>query len=661
MASDPRLDDNPKNANEAIQDRVIRHSVHLERLKTTEVNRIIGVLERETLPELEQTIQRRLEQGRSKSRLERIESGVRRIVNRGTKQARDEFLKEFGPLSKAEMAWFIGMVREELGVDLEFAIPAAGTVIAATKDTPFVGFPLDEWFNNLSAATQRNLMQAIRQGAIQGESVQQIMQRVRGTRANNFTDGVLNTTKRQAEAVVRTSINHISSKAREEVFKANRDIVKGVKYVATLDSRTTPQCFPESVIVQSGSFLKDIFRAEYSGEFITIRTAAGKEIEGTPNHPVLTPRGFLPFNELKEGDQVFTAVIDNRPMIHSDKNVSMPTVIGKLFDSLVQRPTVDIVCKTSSTRDFYGDGEGVNGDISIASIDSDLGTGVVTRINNAIIKELLRFIKFARSLKADSTFDFCFMGQWLTNVPTQLDVGLIQDAINRTFRSPNFSANFRWFNPLIEQMNNPGSISFDVFICLAALQMWHDAKPLQQGSYRSSSRRILPSNFSGRGAVSIKTDNVVSITSEFKSCHVYTMSDNVECYIANGILVKNCRTLDGRVFPVDKGPRPPIHVNCRSAVTPVLRSADQLGLGDIPPGTRASIDGQVPADTTYGQWLKGQPKDIQDDILGPTRGKLFRDGGLTIDRFTNRNLRPLTLKELQQKEKSAFKRAGVQL
>ncbi|MGA1296710.1 MAG: hypothetical protein ACO3X1_15490, partial [Burkholderiaceae bacterium] len=35
-----------------------------------------------------------------------------------------------------------------------------------------------------------------------------------------------------------------------------------------------------------------------------------------------------------------------------------------------------------------------------------------------------------------------------------------------------------------------------------------------------------------------------------------------------------------------------------------------------PPGKRASMGGQVPADMTYGEWLYGQPRSVQEDVLG---------------------------------------------
>lgn len=121
-----------------------------------------------------------------------------------------------------------------------------------------------------------------------------------------------------------------------------------------------------------------------------------------------------------------------------------------------------------------------------------------------------------------------------------------------------------------------------------------------------------------------------------------------------------CQSRDGTIFPVDSGPRPPAHWGCRSTMVPVLKSWREMGIDmdELPPATRASIDGQVPADMTYQQWLKKQPPGRQDDILGPTRGKLFRDGGLSLDRFVDRTGTELTLEELRARNARSFREAG---
>lgn len=136
-----------------------------------------------------------------------------------------------------------------------------------------------------------------------------------------------------------------------------------------------------------------------------------------------------------------------------------------------------------------------------------------------------------------------------------------------------------------------------------------------------------------------------------------------EVYTAtlDGRTTPRCRALDGKVFALGDGPQPPLHWNCRSIRTPVLRSWRELGIDadELPAGTRASMDGQVPADTTYQEWLRRQSAEFQDDVLGPTRGKLFRRGGVTLDRFVNRDGDQLTLVQLRQRDEAAFERAGV--
>lgn len=119
-----------------------------------------------------------------------------------------------------------------------------------------------------------------------------------------------------------------------------------------------------------------------------------------------------------------------------------------------------------------------------------------------------------------------------------------------------------------------------------------------------------------------------------------------------------CSSLDGKVFKVGEGPRPAIHTNCRCTTTPVVKSLKEMGLSDkdFPVGTRASMNGQVPADLTYNEWLRQQSAAIQDEALGVAKGKLFREGKLPIRAFTNRQNRVLTLDELEKREADVFKR-----
>lgn len=120
-----------------------------------------------------------------------------------------------------------------------------------------------------------------------------------------------------------------------------------------------------------------------------------------------------------------------------------------------------------------------------------------------------------------------------------------------------------------------------------------------------------------------------------------------------------CRARDGKVYDVDKGPRPPAHPNCRSSTAPVLKSWREIGLNkdDTPPSTRASMNGQVAEDVTYGDWLRRQPVEVQNEVLGEKKARLFRKGDLPIDRFVDKKGDELTLDELKRREKAAWQRA----
>ena len=128
-----------------------------------------------------------------------------------------------------------------------------------------------------------------------------------------------------------------------------------------------------------------------------------------------------------------------------------------------------------------------------------------------------------------------------------------------------------------------------------------------------------------------------------------------------------CQALDGQVFKIDEGPRPPLHPGCRSTV--IAKLDERFSLLDEG-GTRRTRDpvsgdvGSTKASETYYSWLKAQPKQVQDSIIGPTRGKLLREGGLSSQRFAelqlNKNFKPITLEEMRKLEPVAFKKAGIE-
>jgi SPP1 gp7 family putative phage head morphogenesis protein len=124
-----------------------------------------------------------------------------------------------------------------------------------------------------------------------------------------------------------------------------------------------------------------------------------------------------------------------------------------------------------------------------------------------------------------------------------------------------------------------------------------------------------------------------------------------------------CRSLDGKTFPVDSGPRPPFHPNCRTTFVMVTKLGKLFAKGSTRASVGADGPGQVSADLSYYSWLKGQPDSFVEKAIGPVRANLFRDGGLSAERFSelqlDRNFKPLNLEQMKELEPLAFIRAGI--
>ena len=134
-----------------------------------------------------------------------------------------------------------------------------------------------------------------------------------------------------------------------------------------------------------------------------------------------------------------------------------------------------------------------------------------------------------------------------------------------------------------------------------------------------------------------------------------------------------CMVADGKVFPIDEGPRPPAHPNCRSTIILVGKdesiadvqngltprpaveakskeALDRQGLRTAPSAAnpsgrprgpsisdRSPLKGTQTNATTYEGWLKDQPKYYQEAILGKSATAEFRSGKSLSAVLKNRN------------------------
>jgi hypothetical protein len=99
------------------------------------------------------------------------------------------------------------------------------------------------WWKRQAKDTQIRFANAVRAGVLANETNPQIVARVMGT---PITPGVLKTSRANARTLVHASIQQVANDARLATFRQMGDLVKGVRQLSTLDSRTTDVCIAYS-------------------------------------------------------------------------------------------------------------------------------------------------------------------------------------------------------------------------------------------------------------------------------------------------------------------------------------------------------------------------------------------------------------------------------
>jgi hypothetical protein len=229
--------------NRDLLDRTLRHEIGLRRVASTTVRKIIAALNTAEL-ELERKIRTRLgwiaDRGFDASdyTLRRLEANlveVRKVLTEAYAVAGRALRTELYSVAEYEVGFqqrLITGAARGAGVAVDLGPGLSREVLRAIVDRrPFQGGLLRDWAKKLEADAFTRLRGGIRQGLLQGEGIDQIVRRVRGTKAARYADGILQLSRRDAESVVRTASMHVLNGARDELFAANGDLVKGAQWV----------------------------------------------------------------------------------------------------------------------------------------------------------------------------------------------------------------------------------------------------------------------------------------------------------------------------------------------------------------------------------------------------------------------------------------------
>lgn len=158
---------------------------------------------------------------------------------------------------------------------------------------------------------------------------------------------------------------HIAANGKR--FKLSKGLPIGDKGQNVLPGQEI-NCLPGNSLIQSGNGCRKIFRRFYVGELATIVTNDGVTIEATPNHPILTRRGWMPIKLINQGDYIIRTIDQTFNTAKANIN-NMPITFEKCFSTLAEISGINCYCASAEFQ-FHGDAS--NGEISIVDIDSFL-------------------------------------------------------------------------------------------------------------------------------------------------------------------------------------------------------------------------------------------------------------------------------------------------
>lgn len=324
-----------------------------------------------------------------------------------------------------------------------------------------------------------------------------------------------------------------------------------------------PLCvFPNTKVIAPD--IEAMTRSSYSGCVVEIGTSDGARLTVTPNHIVLTARGWVRAKNLIKGDKVINYSRGIKSVIESDPtdNDGIPT-IEEFFTSLLESGAVPAMRMPISSEDFKGDASS-DGEIDIIFIDGKLRnklnatlsqlvgdillvgaseSGEVTLPRNCSLAEHLVGLGLAADgIMSGSRIAAILLRGTLTHsqliglrFPSDYDARLYKTAANDT------SADIKLFGDGI--FARPGSIHISDL-----LDIKRDFDSLKRNT--ASLETALDGRFCDSVGLCdfisafsgfVTFDDIIFVTNKYYSGHVYDASSLSTLYIANGIITSNCR------------------------------------------------------------------------------------------------------------------------
>lgn len=230
---------------QVVADRFIGHQVNLLRLADSEresIFRMLGSLQTALLQKMDAQIPLPGFATFKRQKLQALFILTDRLIQQRYSQIDDRHQSGLIDLAGFEVRQTTKLVNNAVGVPLLSVGVPLPTLKALASDDLVEGRPASEWWAQQSDNLRGRYQQTIRQGVFAGETLDQLKQRVRGTKSQNYQDGIMAVTSRDADALIRTSTLSVANAARYETLRANDDVLGGQQWLSTLDPRTCEIC-----------------------------------------------------------------------------------------------------------------------------------------------------------------------------------------------------------------------------------------------------------------------------------------------------------------------------------------------------------------------------------------------------------------------------------
>ena len=397
------------------------------------------------------------------------------------------------------------------------------------------------------------------------------------------------TARYKARRLVHTETTYFNAVSKIQMYK---DLgVDQIEIVETLDSRTCAVCqpldgtviplaqyepgvtvppfhpncvLPETVIASPDG--EAIMQSDYSGEIVEFTTANGRRLGITPNHIMLTSRGWVRAKNLIQGDQVIyycgwdKLIVEPNPA-HDNR---VPAV-EQLFASFLESCAVPPISVPTTAKDFKGDAV-ENGKVDIIFIDSLLRskldssagkffgdlpligtgkTGEVLLYGNCSLAQFLMGAGFASDgiMGGLDIAGILLTGSITHHQLVRLRGGahyntrLRKTALNNGFSDRELSGNF--VNATARIIQGDDFIQREFFSGVGLPD--GDSNFIQNTNNGLSRTSKDIGDFCNAFPGVVEFDNIISIDRRFFTGHVYDISSQSTLYLCNGFLSSNCR------------------------------------------------------------------------------------------------------------------------